>query len=588
LLRLLFVLLAAAALHAQSRFFPVGDLRAGMQGIGKTVFSGNQIEEFKVEILGVLENAGPKQSLVLVRLSGGPLASTGILQGMSGSPVYIDGHLLGAVAMTFSYSKEPIAAVRPIEDIIRAGEGGGLTRAPARASLGDTDLTARLEPAAPLLAAGGKLVDIATPVSLAGFARATVERFAPRLQALGLEPQQGLSGGGRLPPGLGKPSSLQPGSMISVQLMTGDMSVGADGTVTHIDGDRFYAFGHKLLSLGSTDIPFARSEVLALIPSLSTSFKISAPREWMGTLREDRDTGVAGWLGRKAAMVPLTVTLTHHSTAGSARRQTKYEMEMVSDTLLSPVLVQMAVASAIQATERTSGAATLEVSGEIRLQDGPPIRIANTYSGDSGLADQAALAAAVPLAYALQFEYASLRPQEVRVEINSFETRRQVQVVQAWTSRREARAGESVDLTVVMAAPNGQETTGKVSYRIPQGARPGTLYFTVSDGGSANAIEYRQFLDTTPNSARQLVAFLNGLRDNTKAYVRVWRPEVAYGAGGYNLPSPPPSAGQILSRMDAAAVSPLTTQGSKVAELEVGANGMVVSGSKTVQVEIVQ
>ena len=588
-MRFLCGLLVAVSLYAQTGFFPVAEVRPGMQGIGRTIFSGNQIEEFKVEILGVLENAGPKQSLILARLAGGPLASTGVMQGMSGSPVYINGRLLGAVAMTFTYSKEPIAAIRPIADLIRAGETGAVRRPAARASLADTDLMRGFEPVGTVLAGGSRLVDIATPLSFSGFARGTIERFAPQLRAVGLEPQQGLAGGGRLQPGLGKPSAIQPGSMISVQLLTGDMTVGADGTVTYVDGNRVYAFGHKLMSMGSTDIPFARSEVLALVPNLATSFKISAPREWMGTIHEDRNTGVVGELGRRATMVPISIALTHHPDSGSGGVQSKYEMEMVGDSLLSPLLVQMAVSSAVESTERTMGSGTLSVRGEIQMQGSTvPIRIANTYSGEVGLPDQASLAAAVPLAYALQNDFDNLRPKSIRIEIDSYEARKQVQIGQVWTARREVKPGESVDLMMVLSGPKGVESTHKVTYRVPGGAKAGTLCFTVADGSTTNTTEFRQFLESAPRSSAQLIAFLNGLHDNTKAYVRVWRSEASYNVGGYSLPSPPPSVGQILSRMDPAMAPMLAAQGSKIAEFEVGSGGMVVSGSRTVQVEITQ
>ncbi len=340
-MRLLGILLVAAvSLSAQAGFFPLSEIRPGMRATGRTVFSGNQIEEFQAEILGVLENAGPKQSLVLARLSGGPLASTGVLQGMSGSPIYIDGRLAGAVAMAFPYSKEPIAAIRPIEDLIRAGDRTVERRLRAQVSLTDTDLTSGLEPVGSISAGGARFVDIATPVSFGGFTPTAIEHFTPQLRALGLEPQQGISGGGRLQPGLGNPVSLQPGSMISVQLLAGDMSIGADGTVTHVDGQRVYAFGHRFLSLGNTEIPFARAEVLALLPSLAASFKISAPREWMGTISDDRSTGVAGELGRRAALIPLSISITPHSTSGVAGKRLNYQMEMVSDSVLSPLLTQ--------------------------------------------------------------------------------------------------------------------------------------------------------------------------------------------------------------------------------------------------------
>jgi len=586
-MRFLVSLLAAASLYAQAGFYPLAEVRPGMQAIGKTVFNGSLIEEFQVEILGVLENAGPKQSLVLARLSGGPLASTGVLQGMSGSPVYIGGRLLGAVAMTFAYSKEPIAAIRPIQDLIAAAEPAPERRQLARRSLTDTDLTLGLEPSATIAAGGARLVDIATPVSFGGFTRNAIEQVARRLRALGLEPQQGISGGGRLKPGFGELSSLQPGSMISVQLLTGDMSVAAEGTVTYIEGRRVYAFGHRFLSLGSTEVPFASADVLALLPNLQTSFKISTPREWMGTILADRSTGVAGELGRKAAMIPLAISVTSHGASGGAGKRRTYEMQMIGDSVLSPLLVQMALSSTIEATERSVGNATLAIRGEIQFQgNATPLRLNNTYAGDLSLSQLASLGAATPLAYALQSGFESLRLKGISIEVDSYPERRQAQIDQVWTSRHEVRPGEAVDLNVVLTGPNGVETSRKVSYRVPIGALTGPLYFTVADGSTTNMTEHRQMLTTPPRSPWQLVTFLNSLRDNTRAYVRVWRPEADYDVQGQNLPAPPPSVGDILARSQAGPGATVQARNSKVGELEINTGGMVVSGSKTVQVDI--
>src|SRR5690348_15006301 len=347
-----------------------------MRGTGRTVFAGNQVQEFQVEILGVLDNVGPKQSLILARLSGGPLDHTGVMQGMSGSPVYLDGRLLGAVAMAFPFAKDPIAGIRPIQDMLSVGSAPA--PAPAanrvqRASLSpdEHDLTRWFSKPEPALAGEGRMVDIATPISFGGFSRATLETFAPQLRALGLEPRQGVTSGSDIGARMGNPADLKPGSMISVQLMAGDLSVGADGTVTHIDGTRIYAFGHRFLDVGPTALPFARAEVITLLPNLNTSFKLSTAKEWMGTMYQDRDTAVAGELGKRAPLVPVSVAI---SRAG--RPVESYRMQMVNDTLLSPLLLQMAVYSAIDATERSVGAASLHISGEIDFQNSPaPVRL---------------------------------------------------------------------------------------------------------------------------------------------------------------------------------------------------------------------
>jgi hypothetical protein len=586
IVRILYGLVFAASLCAQTGIFPLKDIRAGMKGVGKTVFSGSRIDEFEVEVLGVLDNIGPKQALILARLTGGPLAQTGVLQGMSGSPVYIGGRLVGAVAMGFAFSKEPIAGIRPIEDMLRVEGAPGSTRGAARLRPWDGRLSALVPPREDVLAAGERMVDIATPVSFGGFTRATIEHFAPQLRSLGLEPRQGMSGGGRMGPAMGDASKLEPGSMISVQLLSGDLSIGADGTLTYIDGKRIYAFGHRFLSVGSTDLPFARSEVLTLLPNLSSSFKISAAREWMGSITQDRSVAVAGELGRRAATIPVSISVVDRGA--DAATPASYQFRIVNDRVLSPFLVQMAVFTAIDATERTTGESSFSVNGEVEFENGSaPIKLNNMYSGDFGLAAQVSLATAVPVAYVMQSGFPALQPKRVALNIESYPRKRQLQIDEVWSNRREARPGETIELTVMLTGESGIELTRKVSYRVPVGAPPGQLQFTAADANVINVTEYRQLVAAPPKSPAQLVSFLNGLRANTKAYVRVWRAEPAYDVEGETLPNPPPSAGMILARTQPSLAAVPAMLNSKIAELEipVGAD-MVVSGSKTIQVEV--
>jgi SpoIVB peptidase S55 len=562
------------------------DIRAGLKGTGRTVFSGTRIDEFQVEILGVLENIGPKQSLILARLSGGPLAETGVLQGMSGSPVYIDGRLVGAVAMAFAFSKEPIAGIRPIEEMLRAALPEQ-KRAQRLALPAEWQAGAQLPPREDVLAGGQRMVDIATPVSFGGFTRAAIEHFAPRLRALGLEPMQGMSAGGRLEAGLGDPSQLKPGSMISVQLLAGDLSIGADGTLTYIDGDRIYAFGHRFLAAGATDLPFARSEVLTLLPNLSSSFKISAAREWMGSITEDRSTAVAGRLGRRAAMVPVSISVTERASGARPARASSYRFQMVKDPVLSPFLLEMAMFSALDATERAAGQASFGVSGTVEFEGGfTPLKLSNMYSGDFNLAAQAAVSTASPIAYAIASGFDGIQLKSIALEIESFPRKRELQIDQVWTSRREVRPGETVDVTVVLSGANGAELARKVSYAVPAGAPPGPLQFTVADAATINITEFRQLVMAAPKSAVQLISFLNALRANTKAYVRVWRMLPAYEVEGETLPDPPPSAAMILARSQPSLSMMPALPNSKLAELEIDAGDMTVSGAKTIQVEV--
>ncbi|MGO4881830.1 MAG: SpoIVB peptidase S55 domain-containing protein [Bryobacteraceae bacterium] len=580
----------AAALHAQTAFFPLKDIKPGLHGIGKTVFAGNRIDEFQVEVLGVLENIGPKQSLILARLSGGPLAETGVLQGMSGSPVYIDGKLAGAVAMAFPFAKEAITGIRPIEEMVRVTDAGSWP-APVQVARNEVslaslyaskDLTRLLPPRPDSTLRDAKLIDIATPVSFAGFTRATLDYFAPQLRAAGLEPAQGVSSGGSSNPHMGDPSALKPGSMISVQLMTGDLSIGADGTVTYIDGTKIYAFGHRFLAVGSTELPFTRSEVLALLPVMSASFKISAPKETMGVILQDRNTAIAGELGRAAAMAPISITVSR-----GGRRLDDYRMQMVNDRFLSPLLVQMAVFNTIDATERTMGASSFRVTGEIEFQgSSAPLKVNNMYAADTGSALIASLSTAIPLAYVLQSGFDALELKKVALDIESFDAKKQLQIDSVSVARREVRAGGKVELTTMLVGENGVEVARTIVYQVPEGLTPGPLYFTVADGMTTNLTDLRQIVSAQPKSIAQLISTVNSLRANTKAYIRVWRPEPAFQLEGADLPDPPPSVAMILAGSQTAQGGITQTRNSKIAELEVGAGDSVINGSKTIQVEV--
>lgn len=573
--RHLIFFILASHLAALPPIFPLKEIRAGQRGIGKTVFTGNKIEDFQVEILGVLENMGPKQSVILARLSGGPLAETGVLQGMSGSPVYIDGRLVGAVALAFTFAKEPIAGIRPIEDMLPLGAPVPREQRTTAGLFGSKLLpVARNNP--------GDLVNIATPLSFSGFTAGAMEHFAPQLRQLGLEPRQGVSSGGHIPPRMGDPSLLHPGDMITVQLLSGDMSIGADGTVTAIDGKRIFAFGHHFLSVGGTELPFARANVITVLPNLSASFKISSALEWMGTVTEDRSTSVYGELGRRAATVPLSITV-----HGARHSPFVYNMEMVNDRVLSPFILQMAVYSSMEATERTLGQGSFSVRGVIDFAGPiPPIKLNDTYAGDFNVPMQASLGISTPLAYAMASGFDALKIQDIAVTIDVSERKRVLQVEQVAVSKRDFHPGDTVELTVTLAGENGTELLRTVKYPIPAGAPYGPLQFTVADASSSNLTEYQQLLSTAPKSAGQLIGFLNSLRPNTNAYVRVWRTEPDFQIQGMDLPNPPPSVGLALIKAQGTPAGTWLTRGSKVAELYIDTGDAVVTGSKTVQVDV--
>jgi SpoIVB peptidase S55 len=586
----LFLLLSIRPAGAQN-FFPLKDVRPGLRGVGRTVFQGDRIEEFQVEILGVLRNLGPKQTIVLARLSGGPLAETGVLQGMSGSPVYIDGKLLGAIALGFPLSKQPIAGIQPIEamlaDATFSPPPAGTTLPAARLNLG-------AHHSMPL----DTLSELPIPVSLVGFSATTLAAFTTGFRNLGFQPQEGVS---VTAPNSRQTSTatLKPGDMISVGLVTGDMNMSADGTVTYVDGKRIYAFGHRFLDAGSIELPFAQSDVIASIPSLNSSFKLSAPRTWIGTIVSDRSTAIAGEIGRPSHTVPLTISVRasaarNISVRASAARNRDYRLQVVNDRLLTPFLAQTAIFSVIDATERTVGAGTLRLQGQIEFEGGlPPLRVRDMFVSDSALAQQASADAVVSLGFVLGGGFTNLRLKSMSFALDQIDSKRQLRLAQAWTSAHEAHPGDSIQITMLLEGENGLELTRTATYQIPIGAPAGQLNLTAGDANTLNFLDFAGLSQSSLRTPERLIELVNSYRNSGAVYVRVWRQEPAFNVAGPlpggELTDPPPSVMLILADPSASANSnaALTlTRGAKAAELVIPIDDYVVTGSKTVQVDV--
>jgi hypothetical protein len=591
-------LLAQQSTPAQSvstPLFPLDEIQPGMKGTGKTVLSGTRIEEFQVEILGVLRNMAPRQSLILARLSGARLEQTGVLAGMSGSPVYIDGRLIGAVAMTFQFIKEPIAGITPIEQMIGSLAEETPAASPSQqmawrfepeAGSGDLRVlpleVAKLSPPEETLTnrviwggAETSLSRVGTPLVLAGFTSQAIEFFEPQFRNLGLVPIQGGMGSGTAE--TAEPAAaLEPGSMISVQLVRGDMGVSADGTVTLIDEGRIYAFGHPFLSIGPLEVPFGESRVIAAVPGYATSMKITTPGRVLGVIKKDRASGIYGVLGEQARMIPVDVDLATRDGASHS-----YRFEVANDRFLLPFLMNLTVFSAVGSTERQVGDSTLQVEQTISLEGLPDVELESFISGGANGPAMAARSAAVPLAYLMQSGLGPLDVRNIRLKILSTNQRLTQELEQVWTSRREVKAGEAFELTALLRDQDGRETLQKTTIEIPSSLRPGPLTITVADGASLDRIEAgmsgRMVL---PKDPQQLVRAINRARRNNRLYVRLARPETGFVLQGDSFPSPPPSVVSTLSTTPSLSTNVSRTMLSTVADYELEPVSGVVAGVK--------
>src|SRR5260221_7597668 len=330
--------LLVVSLPAAAPLYPIDEIKPGMVATGFTVWQGSKVEEFKVHILGVLRNfIGPRRDLILARLEGGPLAETGVIAGMSGSPVYIDGRLAGAVSYSLgAFSKEPLAGITPISEMIDAATLE-TPRAPVgvkarlevpitkdsvaaamRASFswvrpfaerpGDVEF---LAPASAGLngQVATMLRPISTPLIMGGFGSDVADLLSGAFRDSGFMPMAGAAAAGGADATADSASPLKPGDAVGVNLVSGDFEMGATGTVTEVVGNKVYAFGHPFYNLGPIQFPMTRAYVHALLPSLTASMKIATTGALIGTVSQDRATTIAGTLGSGPAMIPVKMTL---------------------------------------------------------------------------------------------------------------------------------------------------------------------------------------------------------------------------------------------------------------------------------------
>jgi hypothetical protein len=516
---------------------------------------------------------------------------------MSGSPVYIDGKLLGAVALGFPFSKEPIAGIQPIEGMIKDSQAQVRTSpiAPIASSLlprltNSARLTTSLVPAE-VPSPFGNLTQILTPLSFSGFTSATLAAFAADFRQLGFEPMEGVSSGSQNSQGFSKasPQNIVAGSMISVGLLTGDLNITADGTVTYVDGKRVYAFGHRFLDTGTTELPFAHSNVIAVIPSLNSSFKVCTPGAWVGTISSDRATAISGEIGRTPHTVPLTVSVHSRSTGAH-----DYHFQVVNDPFLTPFVTQTALFSVIDATERTLGAGTLRLTGHVDFDGNlPALNIRDVFVSDSGLPQQVSADAVVTLAFVLGGGFKSVQMKSMSFTLDPIEGKRQFRIAQAWASPHDVRPGSTVQIMALLQGENGEQVTKTATYHVPIGAPLGALNITVSDANTLNFPDFGGMSQTALRTPGALIDSINQYRDSDAVYFRLWRPQPAFTVSGPSpngeLTDPPPSVALILADpADSVTTNAVATQtrGSGMAEIAIPVPDYVVTGAKTIQVEV--
>jgi hypothetical protein len=593
-----------AASDKDPRLFALEDLRPGMRGVARTVFSGTETEEFAVEILGVLPGfPGPRQSAIIARLSGSNVEKTGVFAGMSGSPVYIDGRLVGAIAFSFPFSKEPIAGITPIKQMIDIFEKGKVDethkpRAPRLVSFAQlaatewkptlpkqavtaTSLIAPVSAGSPLVALmGQQMTPIATPVVFSGINQESLSLFAPQLMANGLLPVSGAGGSAAITSlGAATEKTLTPGTSLSVQLVRGDYSIAASGTVTFRDGDRIYAFGHPFLSLGAADMPMTETSVVTVIANVNNSFKLSVPGQMMGAISQDRAAGVFGSLGRAPKMIPVKINL--HT---SRDRTETYSYEVANDSFLTPLLLNITVFNTITSSERALGESTITIKGEIKINGQENVQLDRRFSS-SNSAIMAAGSVATPIGSLLSSGFDDVQIDGVTLDISSSDTKYAGTLERIALDRTEVRRGEKVEIQAYVRTEAGKQFVQRIPVQIPEDATPGQLLVFVGDGSALQ--EGSAAKSFVPQDLGQLVRAINKVKKSDRLYVKLFRITPGAVIGTDELPNLPPSVVATLNS-DRTSGGYTPTVLSPVYEMELPPAEFVISGQQLIGIDVVR
>jgi hypothetical protein len=519
---------AQAQAPTSTEILPLSEVRPGMQGYAYTIFAGDQVEKFDLEVIGIMPNfLGPRQTIILVQLKGPKVEHTGVVAGMSGSPVYFEGKLAGALSLKLGvFTKEPIGGVTPIEDIIhpqpqRSSENIPPQSQSAASPAGAQQLSLSQEAASRTgLPTGSALEPIETPLVFAGYQPEALRQFANQLEGYGFVAAQGGTAAPR-----SDDAHLLPGDMAGMVLVQGDMSISSACTVTAIRSNQVYLCGHPFLNLGDVQFPMARTAVVTTLSSELASTKIINVGGSIGTITGDHLTAVTGKLGTPPPMIPIELTL----AAGGTEK--KLHFEMINHSKLTPLLMGVTVFNGLTQNSLYGEGTTLHLSGEVVVHGHAPVQIENTFApGDSFSPDGLPIAQNIQSVFTRLFTNTREVPvfDRIALRVESVPGRQSFSIESAWLEKGEAAPGETLRVRVLLRPYRGPARVEETTVRVPdQATRGTTLRVLVTDGEMLNRAS-RGFSFGGPGGSNagldQLIVLLNRERRNDRLYVGLFAP----------------------------------------------------------------
>jgi hypothetical protein len=511
-----------AAEKPKVQIMPEDQVKTGMHGVAYTVFEGVTPEPMEVEILGVLRNmAGPKSDVILARLHGKKVEYFGVVAGMSGSPVYIDGKLIGAIAYRIGeFSKEPIAGITPAGSMLEI-DAMDKTPAPeeARALAGDRQATARTS--GPGLATSPNQQDpgyanllkpIETPLVFTGFSENTLRLFSKDFASVGVVPVMGAGSVSNDK----QPEPLVPGSAVSAILVRGDMNIAGTCTVTYLDDTHLLACGHPLLQSGSVNMPMTKATVLATLPSAQNSFKIVNATEPVGAFMQDRRAGLMGRFDREPHMIPVTLTF------NGVSHPKQFHYEVLNNAKVTPAAMMATVFNAIQGMNEYGEDTTYRLRGDIDVLGYPKLRVQNMYApldGSTPTAYSIALSIGEHFSRIFENPYATPKIEGVELNFDLVPDRRSARLETARTDITEARPGDEITIETLLRPYRGESILRQIPVKIPTSTPRGTLRILVSDGDTLDKMRRVSGAMSRRLDLGSTIALLNKEHTNSELYV---------------------------------------------------------------------
>jgi len=578
---------------------PLDQIHEGMRGTALTVFQGVKPESMDVEVLGVMHNVnGPKGDIILVRLHGTKPEYTGVVAGMSGSPVYFDGKLAGALAFRIGeFSKEPIAGVTPIEEmleinasdhrpaIMRASLPDGNLPDGNRANAKSVNTGGAMQTASPgessglpIQSYGNYLQPIETPLVFNGFSAETLQRYGSQFAAAGIVPVMGIGSSSNSK----QPEPIEAGSAVSAVLVRGDMDIAATCTVTYVDPQRLLACGHPLLQFGDVDLPMTKATVLATLPSPMNAFKIVNTTETIGAFVQDRQNGIMGVPGQESKMIPVTVAL--HT--GSATKEFHYEV--LNNARLSPLAMMATVFNALHGTNEYGEDVTYRMNGALSVKGYPDVTLRNMFAPQDNGQPAAALAAAsigerFGRIYSNPFDAPDVLG--VKLDFDLVSERRSARLEASRTDLTEARPGDEIMVETVIRPYRGERLVRQIPIKIPTSTSVGTLHILVSDGETLDRLHRGTPMMNRGLGLAPTIALLNRERANDRVYISLIESDPEAMIADKVMPTLPLSVMNVMDNMRGTQDMVVLGE-SSVSEASTEPLDYVVSGAQMLTINI--